>query len=203
LSSDLTNKILFLINDKKPRSVEELSEMMKQEYDITENEIIISILKLHANGSIEFRNPKVENSFRAYSVGNETVWYWVTIGIGFFAALLFFTISETAYPLIYLRNFMGLFLVLFLPGYVFVRILFPINVMTKTQHKQIETIQRVALSIGISAVIVTIIGLLVYYSPWGLDLSPIVLSLFVLTSVLATAALFKEYRIKKVSSETS
>jgi uncharacterized membrane protein len=195
LSSDLTEKILFLLKDSKPQSVRELSDMLQQKYNLTENEILVLILKLQAEGLMDLKNLKVENNFREYLVGTETIWYWITIGMGVFATFLFFTVSETLYPMIYLRNFTGLFLVLFLPGYILIRLLFPI--MATTRHRKIETIQRVALSLGISAVLVTIISLLVYYSPWGLDLSVIVFSILILTSVLATASLLREYRIKK------
>jgi uncharacterized membrane protein len=195
LSSDLTEKILFLLKDSKPQSVRELSDMLQQKYNLTENEILVLILKLQAEGLMDLKNLKVENNFREYLVGTETIWYWITIGMGVFATFLFFTVSETLYPMIYLRNFTGLFLVLFLPGYILIRLLFPI--MATTRHRKIETIQRVALSLGISAVLVTIISLLVYYSPWGLDLSVIIFSILILTSVLATASLLREYRIKK------
>jgi uncharacterized membrane protein len=169
--------------------------MLQQKYNLTENEILVLILKLQAEGLMDLKNLKVENNFREYLVGTETIWYWITIGMGVFATFLFFTVSETLYPMIYLRNFTGLFLVLFLPGYILIRLLFPI--MATTRHRKIETIQRVALSLGISAVLVTIISLLVYYSPWGLDLSVIIFSILILTSVLATASLLREYRIKK------
>lgn len=195
MSSDLTEKILFLLKDSKPQSVRELSDMLQQKYNLTENEILVLILKLQAEGLMDLKNLKVENNFREYLVGTETIWYWITIGMGVFATFLFFTVSETLYPMIYLRNFTGLFLVLFLPGYILIRLLFPI--MATTRHRKIETIQRVALSLGISAVLVTIISLLVYYSPWGLDLSVIIFSILILTSVLATASLLREYRIKK------
>jgi uncharacterized membrane protein len=195
----LTKKILLLINDKRPQSVKELSDILKQQNGLTENEILFSILKLQAEGSINLKDLNVKNSFGVYLVSTETIWYWVTIAIGVFASLLFFFISETAYPLIYIRNIMGFFLVLFLPGYVLVRILFPINVTAKTQNKQIQAIQRVALSLGTSAVLVTIIGLFVYNSPWGLDLSLIIVSLLGLTLVLSTTALVNEYRIKNTN----
>jgi len=41
------------------------------------------------------------------------------------------------------------------------------------------------------------IGLLLYYSPWGINLAPVVLSLFALTLISATAAILRENRIKK------
>jgi uncharacterized membrane protein len=40
------------------------------------------------------------------------------------------------------------------------------------------------------------VGLLLYYSPWGLDLAPVVLSLLALTSIFATVAVIREKRAR-------
>ena len=59
-----------------------------------------------------------------------------------------------------------------------------------------ETIERLALSIGMSLVLVPIVGLILNYTPWGIRLTPITLSLLALTIVFATAALFREYQTR-------
>jgi uncharacterized membrane protein len=48
-----------------------------------------------------------------------------------------------------------------------------------------------------SIALVPIIGLLLNYTPWGIRLTPIILSLLALTIVFATAAVIREYQIKK------
>jgi len=198
LSSDLTKNILFLISEKKPQSVKELSNMVKATCDLTENEILTEILKMNAKGLIELNNHKIKPPrFREYLAGNETIWYWLIIVVGVVATLLFFVNSETPYPLIFVRNVFGLLFVLFLPGYALTRTLFPINRSPKASNSQIHAIQRLALSIGTSIVIVTIIGVVVYYSPLGLNLSIIVLNLFVITQILTTSALVREYQAKR------
>ncbi|MEM1540867.1 MAG: DUF1616 domain-containing protein, partial [Candidatus Bathyarchaeia archaeon] len=53
-----------------------------------------------------------------------------------------------------------------------------------------------ALSIGLSLVIVPIVGLLLNYTPWGIRLTPITMSLLALTTTFATAALIREHRTK-------
>jgi len=52
-----------------------------------------------------------------------------------------------------------------------------------------------------SIALVPIIGLLLYYTPWGISVTPIVLSLLALTIVFATAAIIRENQAK--TSETS
>ena len=198
MSSELSEKILFLIDEKKPRSVKELSELVRHTCSLTENEILIEILKMRSNGLIKLNKSEIEPfSFREYLASRETIWYWIIIAVGSVVALLFFINSETIYPLIYARNVFGLLFVLFFPGYALMRILLPINLNVKAPNDQIHSIQRIALSIATSIVIVTLIGMLVYYSPWGLNLSIIVLSLLVITQIMTTSALVREYQVKR------
>jgi len=124
------------------------------------------------------------------------IWYWVTIAAGTIAAALAFTISENIYPWVHTKQVTGVLFILFLPGYSFTKALFQTNISSKSIGS-LNVIERIALSIGMSIALVSLVGLLLYYSPWGLDLTTIVLSLFVLTSVLATAAVVREYRARK------
>lgn len=64
------------------------------------------------------------------------------------------------------RQIIGLIFVLFLPGYAATAALFP-------ENDQIDGIERVALSFGLSIVIVPLIGLALNFTPWGIRLDPI------------------------------
>jgi uncharacterized membrane protein len=63
--------------------------------------------------------------------------------------------------------------------------------------ENLETVERIALSLGMSIALAPIVGLLLNYTPWGIRLTPIVLSLLSLTLVFATAALIREYQASK------
>ncbi|MGQ9588201.1 MAG: DUF1616 domain-containing protein [Thermoplasmata archaeon] len=65
-----------------------------------------------------------------------------------------------------LRQMLGLVFVLFLPGYAATAALFP-------ENEQIDGIERVALSFGLSIAIVPLIGLALNFTPWGIRLNPI------------------------------
>jgi uncharacterized membrane protein len=122
------------------------------------------------------------------------VWYWVTIGVGATTSVLVFTVPESFYPWIYIRNILGVVFVLFLPGFSFVKAFFQSRFSQNTPDGSLEGIMKVGLSIGMSIALISIVGLLLYYSPWGLDLGATVLSLFALTWILATVALIREYQ---------
>jgi uncharacterized membrane protein len=70
-------------------------------------------------------------------------------------------------------------------------------------QKEMDTIERAALSIGLSLATVPIVGLLLNYSPWGIRLTPITLSLLALTSTFATAALTREHQAKVAKTKTT
>ena len=88
-----------------------------------------------------------------------------------------FTIPETFYPIAYIRNVLGIIFVLFLPGFAFIKALFPTTVPLKTTSESLDDIERVALSFGMSLALVPIVGLILNYTPWGIRLTPITLSL--------------------------
>ena len=68
-------------------------------------------------------------------------------------------------------------MILFVPGYVLIAALFPSN-------REIDGIERVALSFGLSIAVVPLIGLALNYTPFGIRLDPIVASLSVFTLAL-------------------
>jgi uncharacterized membrane protein len=45
----------------------------------------------------------------------------------------------------------------------------------KTSTENLDPIERIALSLGMSIALVPIVGLLLNYTPWGIRLTPIVL----------------------------
>ncbi len=87
-----------------------------------------------------------------------------------------------------LRVVLGLVFILFLPGYVIVSALFP-------KAEDLDTIERVALSFGLSIAVVPLIGLMLNYTPWGIRLEPILASLFVLIVSISIIAWYRRNQI--------
>lgn len=73
------------------------------------------------------------------------------------AALLF---TLTPLSALFLRVPIGLLMVLFVPGYVLIAALFP-------KREDLDGIERIALSFGLSIAVVPLIGLGLNYTPWG------------------------------------
>jgi hypothetical protein len=66
------------------------------------------------------------------------------------------------------------------------------------QQQNSVTIECVAVSLGLSIVLVPIIGLLLYCTPWGIGIAPITFSLLALTITFAMLAILKQYKRKNL-----
>lgn len=190
--------IIQMVKEKKPENVEQLVNLLKEKISIPEHKIIEYILQLQSEGKIELIKPSkpTPQSLIAYLKTEETRWYWVTMILTVTATLVVFAIPENFFPLVYIRYLLGAIFVLWLPGYSFIKLLFPTEDKNKKPSENLDIIIRIALSIGLSLALVPIVGLLLNYTPWGIRLTPIVLSLFALTTVFATAAIIREHQTK-------
>ena len=89
-----------------------------------------------------------------------------------------------------IRMILGLLLVLFLPGYSLIAVLFP-------RKEDLDWIERMALSFGLSIAIVPLLGLALNYTPFGIRLTPILLVLAICTVIFAISAYVRRRRIPK------
>jgi len=80
-----------------------------------------------------------------------------------------------------IRVLLALPLVLFIPGYALIAPLFPTD-------EDLDLIERIALSFGLSIAVVPLIGLGLNYTPWGIRLDPIVISLSLFTIIMVLIA---------------
>lgn len=86
------------------------------------------------------------------------------------------------------RQILGLIFVLFLPGYAATAALFP-------ENDQIDGIERVALSFGLSIAIVPLIGLGLNFTPWGIRLDPIMASVGAFIIVVSLVGWYRRMRL--------
>lgn len=86
----------------------------------------------------------------------------------------------------YLRVLFALPFILFLPGYTLIAALFP-------GKEEIDGIERLALSFGLSIAVAPLIGLVLNYTPWGIRLEPITVSLVLFTTVMTVIAHYRRF----------
>ncbi len=206
----LTKTITETIKEKNPQTVKGLTSLVKEKLPTEEQKKILDhILKLQTEGKITFSaQPKPHPTSLAEYLQTSATWYWVTLATVATTIAVVFAIPEDLYPWVYIRYVLGTIFVLWLPGYSFIKALFPKDLpfarglarTLETSEKNLDTIERAALSLGMSLALVPIVGLLLNYTPWGIRLAPISLSLLALTAVFATTAVIRDYKNQKPAS---
>lgn len=86
-----------------------------------------------------------------------------------------------------IRTILGLPFILFIPGYILIFALYP----NKKTDKGIDIIERIALSFGLSIAVIPLIGLGLNYSPWGIQLEPVLLSIFIFIIGIGAIAIYR------------
>ena len=186
--------ILRIIEDKKPKNVRQLIKLVEATSSHQEAEILKNIKNLQKTGEIKLENQSniTSTSFQDYLSSTNAVWYWSIVAITTLAFFSILLISEDLYPWIYVRNVFGTIFVLWLPGFTFFKMLFPRNLST-LRFEENYGLEQIIFSLGLSLALVSIVGLLLNFTPWGITLVPLILILLILTMVFDIIALLKEY----------
>lgn len=189
--------ILSTINASKPESVRGLVDLVRGKSAESEQVLLDRIQRLQTEGKIHLETSRAAEQVGlvGYLRSDRAIWYWIiwALTLGTVAATL--TIPENAFPIVYLRYALGLVFVIWLPGYAFVRVLFPTVSSSGDSKENFDMIERIAFSIGLSLALVPLVGLMLNYTPFGIRLGPIVLSLTGLTLIFATGAAAREHAI--------
>lgn len=102
--------------------------------------------------------------------------------------VLALVVSAIFSPSSALRVIFGLPFLLFLPGYTFMTALFP-------RREELKAIERIALSFGLSIIVVSLIGFILNYTPWGIRLEPILFSVTLFTVITSVVGYIRRVRL--------
>lgn len=195
----VTAIILQTATERKPETITQLIDQVHAQIPHSSHkEILDAVMKLQEDGRIKIASPLPSSpDLSSHLKTSAALWFWLTITTTLAASVSALTIPEDAFPLVIVRYIFGAVLVLWLPGYVFIKALFPTTLPIKMADKDLDVVERVALSLGMSLALVPIVGLLLNYTPWGIRLIPITLSLAALTTILAVTALLREKNRKQ------
>jgi uncharacterized membrane protein len=192
--SQIKEYIIDVVKNSKPATLKELIQLIQQKYALSQEEITNLIFQLEKENIVNFtKSSEIQLGIKkTYIISKGILWFWLTLALSILTVVAVFVIPEDTYPLTYLRQFAGVIFVMLLPGYAFMKVLFPQKMPIATATKNIDMLERISLSIGLSIALVSIDGLILNYTPWGIRLTPITLSLFLLTVVLASIGVFRE-----------
>ena len=144
------------------------------------------LLKAPAQWLIDLAMPTIVRygNFRMKARQDKDLWL-----IGILTILL--AVAIAFFPSTIARIILGLPFLLFFPGYTLAAALFP-------KKESLGGVERVALSFGLSIAVVPLIGLVLNFTPWGIRLEPILISLAVF--IIATSGV-AWYRREKLAPE--
>ncbi len=196
--NELDRLIIQAVESVNLENVQQLIDLVQTISRKSKQEILDRIMYLQQEERIRFKPPQTLKSGKElarYLGSTQALWYWFIVALTTVTAIVTFTVPEDAFPLTYLRYILGSILVFWLPGFLLVKTLFPQSGYTKTAEKNLDSIERVALSLGVSLALVPMVGLLLNYTPWGITLTSIILGLTALTLILATTAFIRENQV--------
>jgi hypothetical protein len=203
---ELATTILQSVQEQKPETTHQLIRIVHDKLpNTTKQQILDTITKLQEQGKLQLTEQPTHTpaSLSAYLKTSKTTWYWITLALTLATIAAIFAIPEDLQPIVIIRYVLGTIFILWLPGYTLIKALFPQTPPprpgTWLTHtiQNLDTVERTALSIGMSLALVPITGLLLNYTPWGIRLVPITLSLTALTLTFATVALLRENQTRK------
>ncbi len=131
------------------------------------------------------------SSLVSYCFSPMSLWFWGAALAAIASLLLVFVSSGFA---LYLRYVFGGLIILFLPGYSLVELLY-------AKKQELEDLTRIALSIGLSLAIVPLVGLVLNYTPFGIRLYPVSVSLVALTIIFLIGSIRRKHIYYKLLND--
>lgn len=147
-----------------------------------------ALIELQGEKKVAIEEPKPYSSITSYAWSPYSLWFWGAMA-AVAASLALITVSSGV--VLYARYVFGSALVLFLPGYALIEALYP--------KRELDELTRFALSIGLSLALVPLTGLVLNYTPWGIRLLPVAISIAGLTVIFLCTALYRRHQYYKLA----
>lgn len=195
MNSKVEETIIQTIIEEKPETISQLVALLEAKLGMNSSEIMDICVRLKREDKsgvwdhfIVFEGkqklPMLVKSKVAY-------WYWITMSL-VLATLVASAIIQDQMPFVIIRIVLGFVFVLVMPGYCLVRVLFPNRVIEFNKTGGIDLVTSFSLAIVLSIAVVSLVGLVLDYTPWGINLGTLLFSLSLLTAFFATIAILKE-----------
>jgi hypothetical protein len=167
----------------KPIVLSRLVRDLSAELDYKPDQIISVMIRLKADRKILIRESAPYKRFPNYLLSPISLWFW-EVALATLASLgLIFASSGWA---LYFRFVFGGLMVLFLPGYSLVGLLY-------SEKDALDYPTRVALSFALSLAIATLLGLILNFTPFGITLFAVAFSLGAVTVGLLLLTALRRY----------
>jgi len=190
MEKEMEKKVLNVIRHTKTLTLKETVEEVAKKLHIKKHEAAKYIHNLWKKGEIEIEDPNPPKTLPNYIFSTYGAWFWTIIILIASTATAIYLLPQNP-PYIYIRYILGSLFILYLPGHTLIETLYP-------KEEDLEPLERLALSIGLSLALVPLVGLILNYTPWGIRLTPIFTALAILTTILSTTAITRKYLYHKL-----
>ncbi|MGA8905950.1 MAG: DUF1616 domain-containing protein [Candidatus Bathyarchaeia archaeon] len=187
-SPSIEELVLEYVAENKTPSVQQIFDVLRSKRpSVTKTQLTALLRSLHEQGKIELEDVSLPSmSFGAYLLlWDRNRWFYASLIISIFTLFLVYVVPSEM-PFLALRWVCGSLFVLLIPGYVTLEALYP-------RKGVLNSFQRFTLGFGLSLALVPLVALILNYTPWGIRLTPIIISLTILTLGLSGIALARHY----------
>lgn len=187
-------KALLDAAEKNPSpSVEALVKEKAESLGVARHDVARHLYQLWRDGELKLVNPQPPSSLAQYAKSFYSLWFWtLTLFIVLTGSAIY--LLPQIPPYVYFRYVAGSLFVLYLPGFALIEALYP-------KREDLQPLERLALSIGLSLSLVPLVGLVLNYTLWGIRLAPIFVSLAFLTIALGAVAVARKFTYLKMGVE--
>jgi hypothetical protein len=199
--SQVSEIILERYGSRSSASLASIVSEIAKELGCPKHIVIDAIRDLERSGEIRVEEKDTFLTLGSYSFSSYSNWFWVSLIATFVSLGLVFVTSGFA---LYLRYFFGSLLILFLPGYSIVELLYARRDESQNKEGDANLAMILALSVGLSLVLAPSIVLILNYTPIGITLIPLALSLSAISLVCLTFALarkYEQYKLRRYAAE--
>jgi len=171
-------------------TVSELVDKLVKDKGLKFKDATRAVYVLWKKGALDLNDDKPASTISGYAFSVENLWFWGVTALVALCVIIVFAVNSSV--LLYARYVLGGVFVLFLPGFMLISVLYP-------RGGELDGLERLALSIGLSLAIVPLIGLMLNYTPWGIRLEPIMVSMALFAEVMAVVCVVRRFRYHQLS----
>lgn len=193
--ADSVEPPLDLVEAGSQLTVEALVRRLQESQGLRVDEAARRVYQMWEEGRIRLEDPGPPRGVLGYTSSLYSLWFWMLVSVVVLTTLSIYLLPQGP-PYIHVRYAAGALSVLYLPGAALIEALYP-------KKEDLEPLERLALSIGLSLALVPLVGLVLNYTPWGIRLNPVYASLSLLTLALAVLAVYRKFGYFMMRVETA
>jgi hypothetical protein len=193
---DLEDELVNFLKEKNLQTLDEAVQIISQNYSLKKEEIIRMLKNLQSTGKLNLTSTTQlpPRNFKAFLFHPMNRDFWASVILVVTTVPVTLLIPENALEsgngvyivLGVIRLLLGVIFVVFLPGYALCTILWP------TTEK--EDLTRYGISFGLSIAIAPLLGLVLNFTPFGLTIFSILVTLLIFTLILLFGGLIRRFR---------